>query len=207
MSAAGLREQASRPAACPVTSIDCDKEDLMRPANTNNFVLFLVGLCLLCSGAASAQQKPKKAPPKEESGQEAKGEGGQLQLKHLPPAVQKTVEEQTRGAMIVGISSEKEGGKTIYEVETKVNGRSRDMLIDSAGKLTEVEEEVDIASLPPGVQAEVKKSLGPGQAERLESVTKAGVFSGYEAVVVRGGKKVAVSMGPDGKVPPAKRKE
>ena len=89
---------------------------------------------------------------------------------------------QTKGATIVGISAEKEGGKTIYEVETRIDGRSRDMLIDATGKVTELEEEVDIASLPAPVQAEARKSLGEGKVVRFESLTKNGVFLGYEAL-------------------------
>jgi hypothetical protein len=179
----------------------------MMSVKNGSLLLLLLSLCLLCFATASAHQKPKKAEPKEKSG-EAKEEGGQkLQIKDLPPAVQRTVQEQTKGATIVGISAEKEGGKTIYELETKVNGRSRDMLIDASGKVTELEEQADIESLPPAVQAEVKKSLGQGKVDTFEAVTKNGVFSGYEAVVERGGKKVEVSLGPDGKVPPPKAKK
>lgn len=180
----------------------------MKSVEKSSFVLFILSLCLLCLGTGLAQQKPKKGEAKEESGKESTEQGEKkLQVKDLPPAVQKTFQEQTKGATVVGISAEKEGGQTVYEVETKVNGRSRDMLIDSTGKLTEVEEQADIASLPAAVQAEVRKSLGQAKVDRFESVTKNGVFSGYEAVVERGGKKVEVSMGPDGKVPPAKPKK
>jgi uncharacterized membrane protein YkoI len=170
----------------------------MKPTEGTAVFITLI-LSLFFSGASLAQQKSNKAAPKEES--------GKLQVKDLPQAVQKTVQEQTKGATIVGISSEKEGGKTVYEIETKANGHSRDMLIDSTGKLTELEEQVEIDSLPPAVQAEVRKSLGQAKLDRIESVTRSGVFAGYDAVVERGGKKVEVSMGPDGKVPPPKPKK
>jgi hypothetical protein len=177
----------------------------MTSVKKSNFVLFVLGLCLLCFGTAFAQQATTKAQPKKES-KEEEGEK-KLEMKDLPAAVQKTAQEQTKGATIVGISSEKEGGKTVYEIETKVNGRSRDMLIDATGKVTELEEQTDVDSLPPAVQAEVKKSLGQDKLDKFESVTTNGVFSGYEAVVERGGKKVEISLGPDGKVPPPKAKK
>ena len=47
----------------------------------------------------------------------------QLSLKDLPPVVQKTVQDQTKGAEIKGISKETEKGKTSYEIETMVNGK------------------------------------------------------------------------------------
>ena len=46
-------------------------------------------------------------------------------LKNLPPAVKATVDAESKGATIKGISSEKEKGKTVYELETLVNGRTR----------------------------------------------------------------------------------
>lgn len=161
--------------------------------------LLALGLSLLCLGHAQAQEKGKTAEEKEKAGKI-------MDMKKLPPAVQKTVQEQTKGATIVGLGREVEDGKTQYELETKVAGHSRDLLIDPAGKVLEVEEQVEIASLPPAVQAEVKKSLGVAKVLRFESITKEGVLAGYEASVQKGGKKSSVSMGPDGKALPPEKK-
>lgn len=176
----------------------------MKSMKSSCVVLFILSTCLLCFGTAWAQQKAKEA----KETKEAKQEGGKiLDVKKLPPAVQKTVEDQTKGAKIVGLSKEVENGKTQYELETTVNGRTRDMLIDPNGKLIEVEDQVDIPTLPAAVQAEVKKSLGQGKVLLFESVTKDGKLTGYEATVERSGKKVEVSMGPDGKLPLPKPKK
>src|SRR5579864_4057347 len=51
----------------------------------------------------------------------------------LPPAVQKTVDEQSRGATVHRFSKEIEDGKTYYEVELKVDGHSKDVLMDPSG--------------------------------------------------------------------------
>jgi hypothetical protein len=75
------------------------------------------------------------------------------------------------------------------------------MLIDAKGTLTEVEEEIDLTSLPAAVQAEVKRSIGKAKLVKLESVfngTK--VQTGYEALVDNAGKRSEVEMGLDGKV-------
>ena len=40
------------------------------------------------------------------------------QLSKLPAAVRATVEAESKGATVKGISSEKENGKTVYELET-----------------------------------------------------------------------------------------
>ena len=55
---------------------------------------------------------------------EQKGKG--LQVKDLPPAVQKTVQDNLKGAEIRSIGKEKEDGVEQFEVETLLNGKSRD---------------------------------------------------------------------------------
>ena len=79
-----------------------------------------------------------------------------LAMKDLPPAVQKIVQDQTKGADIKGISKETEKGKTIYEVETTVNGKHRDLSFDASGAVTEIEEETAFASIPPAARAAIE---------------------------------------------------
>jgi uncharacterized membrane protein YkoI len=52
------------------------------------------------------------------------------------------MKEQAKGAQVLGFSKETEKGQTTYEVETKMNGKSRDLTFDAAGTLMEVEQEV-----------------------------------------------------------------
>lgn len=111
-----------------------------------------------------------------------------MQLKNLPAAVQKAVQDQTKGATLVGFSEEREDGKVLYEAETKVNGRTRDLLFDSAGTLIEVEEEVAPAALPAAVQSSLSTH---GKILKVESVTKGSTVT-YEAQVEKNGKKSEV---------------
>src|ERR1700675_336854 len=83
------------------------------------------------------------------------GSEKKVKMKDLPKAVQKTVQEQSKGATVSGLSKEVEHGKIYYEVELKVNGHGRDMLIDPTGAIVEVEEEVTMASLPPAVKTAI----------------------------------------------------
>jgi hypothetical protein len=119
----------------------------------------------------------------------------------LPAPVQKTVDEQTKGATVLGFAIEEEKGKTFYEAETKVNGHSKDLLIDGSGKVVEVEEEVALESLPQEVQNGLKKAAGEGKLGKVESLTKGGKLVGYEAVVHKGSKKSEVQVGPNGEKP------
>jgi len=117
----------------------------------------------------------------------------------LPAAVQKTVDEQSTGATVRGYSTEKEDGRTIYEVQLTVNGKNRDVSMDTAGAVIEIEDTVDFASLPDAVQAGLKKKAGAGKILKVEALTKKDKLVAYEAVVETAGKKKEVQVGSDGK--------
>ena len=102
--------------------LDGQEKDSMK-----NFVTFGISAMLLAGGALAADK---------------------LKVEDLPGPVQQTVKEQTHNATLAGLAREKEDGKTVYEVETKVNGKSRDLMVGSDGKILSVEEETALESVP-----------------------------------------------------------
>jgi hypothetical protein len=122
-----------------------------------------------------------------------------LKREELPPAVERTVAEQSKGAAIRGFSTELEGGKRLYEVELVVSGHGKDISMDEQGNIVEVEEEVSIESLPGGVKDGLTKAAGSGTIGKVESLTKRGKLVAYEAVVKTGMKRSEIQVGPDGK--------
>jgi uncharacterized membrane protein YkoI len=124
-----------------------------------------------------------------------------VQLKDLPAAVQATAKEQSRGATVRGYTKEIENGKPEYEVETVINGMTKDIALDENGSVLEVEQQIELASLPAAAKAGLEKQAGQGKILKVESVTRGSNVS-YEAVVMRGGKRSEVAITSDGK--PAK---
>jgi len=123
-------------------------------------------------------------------------QAGQPGMNNLPPAVKATVEAESKGATIKGVSREKEQGKTVYELETLVNGRTRDLMIDGDGKVYLVEEQLDPAQAPAAVRDALQKA---GTIVRLESVTAKGATH-YEARVRgKNGKVSSLELDADGK--------
>jgi hypothetical protein len=122
-----------------------------------------------------------------------------LKREELPPAVEKTVAQQSKGATIRGFSTELEDGKRLYEVELVVSGHGKDISMDEKGNIVEVEEEVSIESLPGGVKDGLTKVAGSGTVGKVESITKNGKLVAYEAVVKTGTKRSEIQVGPDGK--------
>src|SRR6266478_3537668 len=144
-----------------------------------NLFLAIAASGLLLAGIASAQEK-------------------KIKRSDLPPAVEKTVAEQSAGATVKGFSKETEKGQTFYEAEMVVNGHSRDILIDANGAIVEVEEEVAMDALPTDVKAGLQAKAGEGKLVKVETITKKDKLVAYEAVVTKGGKKSEIQVGPDG---------
>jgi uncharacterized membrane protein YkoI len=120
-----------------------------------------------------------------------------IAMKDLPVAVQKAVQEQTKGAVIRGFTKEVENGNTEYEAELTVNGHSKDISFDSAGKIVASEEEVKLENLPAAARTAIQKAAEGGALRKVESVTEGGK-SFYEASIRKGGKSSEVQVDKDG---------
>jgi hypothetical protein len=116
----------------------------------------------------------------------------------LPPAVERAVQGQSKGAEIKGFVTEVEHGVRVYEVEMVVDGHTRDVQMAGDGAVMEVEEEVGFASLSPEVQRGLKAKAGEATITKVESLTKKGTLVAYEAATRRGTKKGEVQVGPAG---------
>jgi hypothetical protein len=120
-----------------------------------------------------------------------------IQKSDLPPAVQKEAERLSHGAAIVGFTEEIEKGKRFFEVETKADGRTRDFLLDSAGNIVSIEQEIPFASLPAPVKNGLRAAAGKGRIIKVESVSEGRKIT-YEAQV-QGGPRQEVTVDAQGR--------
>ena len=132
----------------------------------------------------------------------ANGQESKIKFTDLPPAVQATAKAESKGATVKGYAKEIEKGKTEYEVQLVVNGKSRDVSIDPSGKVIETESLVDFASVPDRAKDAIQKQAGGAKVERVEEV-KSGNPTVYEAVVHKGGKKREIRVLENGDKAPA----
>ena len=100
-------------------------------------VLLAMGLPVILAVGAVAQEK----------------KGRSLQLKDLPAAVQKTVKDNLKGGEIKNIGKEKEDGVEQYEVESLLDGKSRDFNVDAQGNLLLVEVATTIDAIPAAARS------------------------------------------------------
>ena len=121
-------------------------------------------------------------------------------LDSLPAAVRQTALEQTQGATIRGVSKEPgEDGATVYEVETRANGLTRDIIIGADGTLLISEQQVRLAALPRAVRNAILKGAGKKRIVLVESVTKGGTLVYYEAQLRSGKALSELKVDPAGK--------
>jgi hypothetical protein len=140
----------------------------------------LITLLAASAGVVAASEKPVK-------------------ITDLPPAVRQSVDRETKGATLRGLSKETEKGKVYYEAETAVDGRNRDILFNESGNVVEIEEQVSLERVPAGARAAIEKYAAGGKVLSVEVVTRK-TSTSYEAQVQKAGKKSEVKVSPEGAV-------
>ena len=169
-----------------------------------NAVMMVVALISIAGVAFAGQAPPAKSSAQKKAVEKHKKEGPEaeadkeekIELKNLPSAVRTTVEAETKNATIKGITKETEKGKTVYELESLVNGRTRDLMIDAAGKVYVVEEQLDADKAPAPVRSALEAK---GTIVVLESVTEKGTTTYEGQVKTKAGKKLTMSLDAMGK--------
>jgi hypothetical protein len=147
---------------------------------TNSIFALVAFTTLLFSTMATAQEK-------------------KIKRSELPPAVEKTVAAESKGATIRGFAQETENGQINYEVELMVSGHSKDIAMDASGAIVEVEEQVAIDSLPAAVKDGLQAKAGQGKLLKVESIVKHDKLVAYEAQIMKDGKRSEAQVAPDGK--------
>lgn len=158
-----------------------------------SIALAVIAVVLTATSSAIAGDQAAAKAPASTSSQKA---ASRVDLSKYPAAVRSTIEAETKNATLKGVSKETEKGKVQYEVETLVNGKSRDLLVDPSGTVIEVEEEIAVDTAPAPVQAAL---TARGKVLKLERVTRGSATSYEASISSKNGKKSSVALGADGK--------
>ena len=125
------------------------------------------------------------------------------EVKALPAAVLHTVLAEGPGATVRGVATEKGADSVmVYEVEMRIKGLTKDIVVGADGTLLVNEQQVTMASLPPAVRATIVRAAAKRKIRMVESVTKVGKLEYYEAHVVAGKTVTEIMVAPDGKLLP-----
>jgi hypothetical protein len=128
-------------------------------------------------------------------------DGFAVKFEGLPPAVQETARAHMENAFPVSIMSTQGEKGWDYQVNTRLNGKYHNLVINEQGKLEAVKDETDLASIPAAAKAAIEKQAASSKIVTLEKVTEGAQVS-YGALVKdeAQGKFVQVRVGADGTV-------
>jgi uncharacterized membrane protein YkoI len=123
-------------------------------------------------------------------------------LEKLPKAVKAAFAKHFPGATADKASSEKENGKTVYEIAFTFKGAKTDATFEGDGTLVDVEKEVAAKDLPRRVAAALEAKYPKATYKKAEEISKGdGKPTAYEVLLVTaGGTKLEVKLDPSGKI-------
>ena len=142
-----------------------------------------------------------------------------VELKDLPAAVQKTINEQAAGGKIREIERETEDGTTFYEVDITKNGKRMEFKVGETGKLLTqpmsgaeragqkvrdktsglIDNDLTLEQLSPEAQATVKKETAGGEISEIEQEKEDGLTF-YEIEFEKDGEDREIRVDQSGKV-------
>jgi len=135
-------------------------------------------------------------PPAAKSSAATSRPAARVDLSKYPAPVRATIEAETKNATIKKVTKETKKGQVQYEVETIVNGHTRDFNVDPSGKILVDEEEIALDAAP----AAVRDALKPyAKVVRLEKVTQNGRTTYEASVQAKNGKRSSLELDANGK--------
>ena len=95
-----------------------------------------------------------------------------ISQKDVPPAVIAAFKSAYPNATIRGYAREKENGKVFYEIESKENNMTRDVLYNPDGTVAEIEEGIAPSDLPAAAQQAIHSQYPNAVVTIAEKVTR-----------------------------------
>jgi uncharacterized protein YpmB len=124
-----------------------------------------------------------------------------IDLAKVPAVVRQAAEKAAPGVKFTAASKETEKGKTTYELEGR-NAQDREVTVEvtAAGKVLEVETEIELNEVPKVVSNALKAKMPGFQAIEASTIHKDGklVWYGFEGKNAKG-EELDVLVSPDGK--------
>jgi uncharacterized membrane protein YkoI len=138
----------------------------------------------------------------------ARADEEKVSLDKLPAAVKDAYAKLYPGATFKRASTEKEEGKTVYEVSFTHKGANLDVTFDGTGAILGIEKEIAAKDLPKVVADAVAAKYPGATLKKAEELAKAdGKPSAYEVLLVTAAKEtVEVRLDLAGKITEEEKK-
>lgn len=154
-------------------------------------LVVLVAMSMIASTLDAAEEKEVK-----------------VKLADCPAAVQKTLQREANGGTINEVDKELDDGKTIYEVDVKIDGKNYELTVAENGTLLgkvldedeeeeEKEEKLKLSDCPEAVQKTLKREANSATIDAVDKETEDGKTV-YETDVKIDGKNYEIKVAADG---------
>lgn len=170
-------------------------------------VLGLLAGGMLATGPVSAEEgkKTEKKVVKEEKKEAAAPSEESVDPKKLPHGILEKAKKAFPDAEVVGAAREKDGDKTVYEVELKLKGLTIDIMFSDKGVMELVEKQIPLKGVPEAIAGAVSKKYPKSTLKLAEELYK--VVEGkqtldlYEVLLETADKaEVEVKLTPKGEI-------
>ncbi len=115
-----------------------------------------------------------------------------ISKKNVPQTVLNSFHKTYPKAVIKGMSTETEKGRTFFEIESVDRNVNRDLLYTAAGKIAEIEETIPSSELPKMSIQSIEKKFPGAKIEKAERNTSGSKVTYELAVNAKKGKFVVV---------------
>lgn len=127
-----------------------------------------------------------------------------ISKKNVPQAVLNSFHKTYPKAVIKGMSTETEKGKTFFEIESVDGKVNRDLLYTAAGKIAEIEETIASSELPKMSMQLIEKKFPGAKIEKAERNTSGSKVI-YELAITSKKGKFEVVLNKEGKIIKSKK--
>ncbi len=121
-----------------------------------------------------------------------------VSIHQIPPAAQKTVQDELADSKLVQIAKDEEDGEVTYVVTRKIKDEDRDFVVSEDGALLSVE--VILDETPPEVQKTIKTQLRDGKLEGIEKTFEGNDINYEVEITTKSGEDRSFTVALDGKL-------
>src|SRR4051812_193722 len=122
-------------------------------------------------------------------------------LAKIPAPAAEALRKAAGSAKIEGVTLEKDGKLTVYEVQISEPGKAnREVSVTADGKVNAEEETVPLDKVPAAARKAIEAGAKGAKIERVQLIQRRAAGKTYEALYVLKGKKTEVEYSEDGNV-------
>jgi hypothetical protein len=131
----------------------------------------------------------------------AAGAATKIKKTELPEAVRQAVDRAAPAGHVIACWRNVGDRAGVYEVDLKVNGRKKGIVVSTDGEVLTVQDEITWNDLPEAVQQSFRREAGEHDVEEVNLLTQHGEVVGYIARIDGADRDYQFRVGADGEPP------